>query len=360
MGSEHSHSRDWLGTLARYIAGFLSVSRQGQGRQPAVELAEMTDARDGLDFTNGTTPGLTTAAMPSVSAICGPNSDEPGVVAPQHPLQQAQLQQQGGLHQRQTVQLMSEQQRHILQPDLASGHAQGEAGKLAAGLQQHKTLQQSKQCSSVHSRTAHEHKSRLPLPSVCAQAANSSAAEAMASAPIAVLQSATDSTSSGLPAAPLQSTTRRTGTLPASGNEQLDKYLNYLLWEAHPHKFLYYPGWNVSVAGCAAVGEFLRLDKRIKVMTLSGNDITDEGAEFIAEGLLHNGTLMCLDLSSNKIGSMGAFALAEALHSNNTLAELQLSSNRIGVLMLVVGWYGVVCKQRGQPNVHYMGRDLQQ
>lgn len=33
----------------------------------------------------------------------------------------------------------------------------------------------------------------------------------------------------------------------------------------------------VTAAGCAAIGEFLRRDRRIKVVTLSGNSINDEG-----------------------------------------------------------------------------------
>jgi hypothetical protein len=49
-----------------------------------------------------------------------------------------------------------------------------------------------------------------------------------------------------------------------------------LLQEA-PHKFMYYPQWGLSEQGCAAVAEFLRRDKRIKVMTLSGNGIRDDG-----------------------------------------------------------------------------------
>jgi hypothetical protein len=31
--------------------------------------------------------------------------------------------------------------------------------------------------------------------------------------------------------------------------------------------------------GCVAIGEFLRRDRRIKVVTLSGNSITDEGRQ---------------------------------------------------------------------------------
>jgi hypothetical protein len=40
---------------------------------------------------------------------------------------------------------------------------------------------------------------------------------------------------------------------------------------------MYYPGWGLSDEGCLAVGEFLRRDGRIKVMTLSGNAIRDDG-----------------------------------------------------------------------------------
>lgn len=36
-------------------------------------------------------------------------------------------------------------------------------------------------------------------------------------------------------------------------------------------------GWGLTEASCAAVGAFLQRDRRIKVMTLSGNSITDDG-----------------------------------------------------------------------------------
>eukprot|EP00775_Hariotina_reticulata_P010319 gene10319-10476_t len=126
----------------------------------------------------------------------------------------------------------------------------------------------------------------------------------------------------------------KTACLPPSGNAQLDKYLSYLLQEGHPHKYMYYPAWGVSEEGCAAVGEFLRRDKRMKVMTLAGNDIRDEGVELIAEGLASNSCLLSLDLSDNKISNMGAIALAEALHSNKTLTELNLNHNRIDHLVV--------------------------
>lgn len=85
------------------------------------------------------------------------------------------------------------------------------------------------------------------------------------------------------------------GALPACDDQQLGNYLRYLLQEQHPHKFMYYPGWGLSEASCAAVGEFLRRDKRIKVVTLSGNSITDDG-----EGLLLEPLLPCSNLTASK------------------------------------------------------------
>jgi hypothetical protein len=42
----------------------------------------------------------------------------------------------------------------------------------------------------------------------------------------------------------------------------------------------YYPGWGLSDDACAAVGEFLRIDRRIRVAALSGNRVTNEGAHW--------------------------------------------------------------------------------
>lgn len=172
---------------------------------------------------------------------------------------------------------------------------------------------------------------------------------------------------SGAPAAG-----RAVSRLPASGDEQLDRYLSYLLTGQHPHRFLFYPAWGLTPGGCAALGAFLRRDTRIKVMTLADNSIGDEGGwvlggggacghvcqgrtrhaqgsssvprllcllvhamvtgvEVLAEGLAANGTLLSLDLSGNDITCVGAVAIAEALHSDKcVLAELQLANNKIG------------------------------
>jgi hypothetical protein len=45
------------------------------------------------------------------------------------------------------------------------------------------------------------------------------------------------------------SSSSRTVPLPASDDPQLDKYLRYLLQEQHPHKFMYYEAYGMTVDG---------------------------------------------------------------------------------------------------------------
>lgn len=172
----------------------------------------------------------------------------------------------------------------------------------------------------------------------------------------------------------------------------------------------------VTAAGCAAIGEFLRRDRRIKVVTLSGNSINDEGEHsqharlqlaasvrcgpaaicrsmgsnqtnllvsaclcsvlsctrtasamltkpcgcccapgmaLIASGLASNGTLLSLDVSDNHVSSVGAIDLAEALHSDKCkVAQLLLHNNRIG--MAGSAWQAV-CRSTGRQECHSRG-----
>lgn len=100
---------------------------------------------------------------------------------------------------------------------------------------------------------------------------------ASAVAPGATPQGSSRPGDSQPPTSSSSSSNRSRAPLPSSGDAQLDKYLIYLLEKPHPHRYLYYPEWGLTDDGCAAIGEFLRRDRRIKAMTLSGNSITDEG-----------------------------------------------------------------------------------
>lgn len=166
--------------------------------------------------------------------------------------------------------------------------------------------------------------------------------------------------------------------LPESGCARLDRYLLYLLGGEGGHRHLHYSGWGLGDDGCAAVGAFLRLDRRVRSAALAGNRVGDDGAagrgvqcfalrplacllaagqadgnlsgatntlrplfsppphskgaELIAEGLASNRALATLDLSDNKIGDAGALALAAALGGGGgcALAALNLQNNCIG------------------------------
>lgn len=72
--------------------------------------------------------------------------------------------------------------------------------------------------------------------------------------------------------------------------------------------------------------------KHITVLSLSLNDIRDEAAVRLANGIafIDGGRLQHLDLDMCNIQDDGATALANMLHSNSTMQTLQLSSNQIG------------------------------
>jgi len=62
----------------------------------------------------------------------------------------------------------------------------------------------------------------------------------------------------------------------------------------------------------------------VHTINLSNNDITDEGAEFVADVLRINPHIRYINLSNNRIGPVGGEALRHALKSNHTLAGLKL------------------------------------
>lgn len=68
----------------------------------------------------------------------------------------------------------------------------------------------------------------------------------------------------------------------------------------------------------------------VHTINLSRNNITDEGAEFIADVLKINPHITSLNLANNLIGEKGGRALCAALRSNHTLAVLKLATEPAG------------------------------
>jgi Ran GTPase-activating protein (RanGAP) involved in mRNA processing and transport len=78
------------------------------------------------------------------------------------------------------------------------------------------------------------------------------------------------------------------------------------------------------------IGKALQVNRVLTNLSLAKHQMTDHGAQVLAERLLDNRTLRRLVLRANRIGSTGASALAALLLRHPTLAEFDLSANRIG------------------------------
>ncbi|TMW62500.1 hypothetical protein Poli38472_005118 [Pythium oligandrum] len=78
------------------------------------------------------------------------------------------------------------------------------------------------------------------------------------------------------------------------------------------------------------IGKMLQVNETLTSLSLCKHQLTDYGAQVLAEHLLDNQTLQRLVLRANQIGSTGASAIAALLMRHDGLSELDLSANRIG------------------------------
>eukprot|EP00435_Cladocopium_sp_Y103_P073598 s374_g44.t1 len=89
-------------------------------------------------------------------------------------------------------------------------------------------------------------------------------------------------------------------------------------------------GNEIGDDGAQALGDGLKENKSLVLLLLENNSIGDAGAQALGEGLKENRSLEKLDLNSNSSGDAGAQALGESLKENRSLLELCLDNNRIG------------------------------
>lgn len=88
---------------------------------------------------------------------------------------------------------------------------------------------------------------------------------------------------------------------------------------------------RIGRLGALKISFSLKLNTKLKELSLGNNHIGNEGARHLASSLKDNNTLEVLNLENNSIGPAGTTALANALeHYNNTLHWLVLSENPIG------------------------------
>ena len=67
----------------------------------------------------------------------------------------------------------------------------------------------------------------------------------------------------------------------------------------------------------------------LELLNIMDNQVGDDGALILAEGLVKTNTLRELNISNNEIGSTGAVAIVESLSSNTSLKVLDISGNTI-------------------------------
>ncbi|OQR98228.1 hypothetical protein ACHHYP_08988, partial [Achlya hypogyna] len=77
------------------------------------------------------------------------------------------------------------------------------------------------------------------------------------------------------------------------------------------------------------IGKMLQNNATLRHVSLCKHNITDVGAQVLAERLLDNKTLTSLHLRANKIGGFGSEALAALLLSGSSIVDLDLTANRM-------------------------------
>jgi Ran GTPase-activating protein (RanGAP) involved in mRNA processing and transport len=88
-------------------------------------------------------------------------------------------------------------------------------------------------------------------------------------------------------------------------------------------------GNNMSDDGVMVLIQGLKQNRSVEILDLSDNNIKDSGAIAIASILQHNTTLQSIILGNNKIRKTGAAAMADALAHNKRLKKLNMSGNRL-------------------------------
>ncbi|XP_078329206.1 leucine-rich repeat-containing protein 71-like isoform X20 [Crassostrea virginica] len=106
-------------------------------------------------------------------------------------------------------------------------------------------------------------------------------------------------------------------TLILDGNVVTEENWHELITDESPVQNLSLRHCGMTDKGAKSIGEALgtvkRTNTKLVTLNLAGNQISDQGAIDIANGLRMNRTLMSLSLASNQIGDKGAIKLGEVL-----------------------------------------------
>ena len=83
--------------------------------------------------------------------------------------------------------------------------------------------------------------------------------------------------------------------------------------------------------GCEVIGRMLRKDNSLAELTISGNGIGPVGVQHLVNGIMQNNKckLKILDLSFNRITDQGAQIIAPMLRDNTRIVRLNLNGNEL-------------------------------
>ncbi|XP_038599736.1 leucine-rich repeat-containing protein 34 isoform X1 [Tachyglossus aculeatus] len=87
---------------------------------------------------------------------------------------------------------------------------------------------------------------------------------------------------------------------------------------------------QITRDGMKFLGELLKRNKTLQVIDLSSNRIEDDGAIYLSEALaFYNRNLKALAVGSNKISGKGLGALSKAMKTNHTLSNIYIWGNTL-------------------------------
>ncbi|KAM3932436.1 leucine-rich repeat-containing protein 34 [Leptodactylus fuscus] len=113
---------------------------------------------------------------------------------------------------------------------------------------------------------------------------------------------------------------------------------------------------NLTNNGAEYIAKFLQDGCSLFHLNLMGNDIETEGAEHIAKALHRNDTLRSLRMTGNKIGNKGGMFFAAMLQINSSLEELDLGDCDLGIQSLIA--FATVLKQNNSIRSLNLNRPL--
>ena len=114
---------------------------------------------------------------------------------------------------------------------------------------------------------------------------------------------------------------------------------------------------SIDQLGAISIADGVK-NTSLKVLNMSNNKISDNGAIQIASSLEVNQTLTELSISYNGIGSQGAIAIAKSLAQNNSLKKLNISGNHIGQDS-ATEIAKAICKNRTLEELSFLGDDTE-